>query len=189
MNLLVDVDDTTLDLHTEWIQNRYNVDYKDKLLRKDIKTWNIDKYVKPECGNKIYDYLDDKDLYKNIKPLAGAVEGIQKLRELGHRIIFVTAYFNEQKAKCLHDNGLLKEYPYNDGRWNTCTDVIMANDKSLIKGDLLIDDRYENVKKFGSGIVFAQPWNENLDIDGEFIRTKGWDDIVGYFTWRKNEGY
>lgn len=177
--ILVDADDTTLDLHTEWIQNRYNVDYKDNLLRSMVKTWNIDKYVKPECGRKIYDYLKDKDLYASVKPIEFAVFGVQRLRELGYRVIFVTAYFNEQKVECLHNHGFLKEYPYNDGRWNTATDVIMANDKSLIKGDLLIDDRYENVKSFGSGIVFNQPWNESSP--NHFPRVSTWLDIVNYF--------
>jgi 5'-nucleotidase len=181
MIILVDVDDTVLDLNTEWIQNRYNPDYKDNLSRSQIKTWNIDEYVKPECGMKIYDYLKDKDLYSNIKPILGAVEGVKKLRELKHRVIFVTAYFNEQKVECLHRNGLLNEYPYNDERWNTATDVIMANDKSLIKGDYLIDDRIENLEKFGSGFVFNQPWNNQIC---NFPRFYNWDNIVNYFQWR-----
>lgn len=181
MIILVDVDDVTLDLNTEWLRC-YNKDYDDNLTRSKIKTWALDKYVKKECGRKIYDYLKNKDLYSNIKPVAGAVEGVQKLRDLKHRVIFVTAYFNEQKVKCLHDNGLLREYPYNDGRWNTATDVIMANDKSLIKGDYLIDDRTENLDKFGSGFVFNQPWNQTC----EFPRFYNWEDIVNYFQWRSN---
>ena len=179
MLILVDVDDTTLDLHGEWITNRYNRDYNDNLIRSSVKTWNVDYYVKPECGKKIYDYLKQNNLYSNVKPIDYAVWGIQRLRDLGHRIVFVTAYFNEQKVECLHNNGLLKEYPYNDGRWNTATDVIMANDKSLIKGDILIDDRYENVEKFGSGIIFSQPWNESCG--NKFPRLGGWIDIVNYF--------
>lgn len=175
----VDVDDTTLDLHGEWVTNRYNNDYNDNLTRRDVKTWELHKFVKPECGRKIYDYLNDPDLYKSVKPLPGAIEGIEKIRSLGWRVIFLTAYFNTPKIEALHNYGLLKEYPYNDGRWHTACDVVMANDKTLLKGDMLIDDKTDNIEKFGKGLIFDQPWNQ----DCNFPRVYNWydDNTFKYF--------
>ena len=54
--------------------------------------------------------------------------------------------------------------------------VIVGKDKSMIRGDLLVDDFPKNLDKFISGrtICFAQPWNKEYD---KSIRTNDWDKI------------
>lgn len=177
-----DVDDVALGLTPEWL-SRYNWDWNDNLLSSQITSWNIHKFVKPECGNRIYEYLNDPDLYSHVKPMEGAVKGVEILRQLGYRVIFITAYFNTPKIEALHNHGFLTEYPYNDGRWNTACDVVMANDKSLIKADILIDDKHANLESFGSGLIFDQAWNQ----DSTFPRVYNWNDIVRYFINEKNK--
>ncbi len=179
--ILVDIDDTTLKHKPEWLR-RYNRDYDDNLCPEDILTWNMDKYVKPECGLRIYNYLKDKNLYEHMNPYPDALDGINRIRSLGHRVIFVSAHFDTSKVECLHRHGFLVEFPYNDGRWETATDAALINDKSVIKGDFLIDDRIENVEKYGSGFLFDQPWNRQSDI----YRFSNWNDIASYFEFERN---
>lgn len=52
----VDVDDVCLDLNSVWLED-YNQVYNDNLKTEDITDWIITKFVKPECGNKIFDLL------------------------------------------------------------------------------------------------------------------------------------
>lgn len=179
--ILVDVDDTVLDLMSEWLR-RYNRDWNDNVQKSDVLSWELHKYLKPECGRDIYNYLNDKDLYFSVKPIEGALEGCQRIRDLGYRIVFVTAFFNTPKVEAMHDYGFLKEYPYNDGRWNTCCDMVMANDKTLIKGDCIIDDKVDNIEKFGSGYLFDQPWNKNSNL----LRFTNWDYAAGYFEFERS---
>ncbi|MCJ7984909.1 hypothetical protein MUB16_14170 [Priestia sp. OVL9] len=47
---------------TDW-HNQYNKDYCDSLSVEKLKCWESEKYVKPECGTKIYDYLDQRAFF------------------------------------------------------------------------------------------------------------------------------
>jgi len=175
--ILVDMDDTVANLVETWLE-RYNLLYHDDLKKSDIKSWAIHEYVKPEVGRRIYDLLSTGSIYDDVKPIEGALQGIQTLRDMGHRVVFVTSYFNEQKVFWLQRHGLLIDYPYKDGRWQTARDVIMTNDKNMILGDLLIDDRPDNLENFrGGAILFTQPWNERL-VYPEAGRANNWKEII-----------
>ena len=51
-----------------------------------------------------------------------------------------------------------------------------ATDKSLIRADLIIDDRYKNVMDFvGPCILFDQPWNSHHQ---HHNRAAGWNEVV-----------
>ena len=56
MIILVDVDGVVANLADEWIK-RYNADWDDNLTKEKIKTWGIVEHIKPECGNRIYEYI------------------------------------------------------------------------------------------------------------------------------------
>jgi 5'-nucleotidase len=152
--IAVDVDAVVLDLITKWLA-LYNHDYDDDLKYEDIVEWDISKLVKPECGEKMFDYLHYPNLYTDIQPMPGAIEGVQALRNLGARVIFVTAGINFGKFHRLVELGLLP-----DSQYEAEKDYIVAHDKYLIKADILIDDRDLNIKTFpGWGILMDQPWN------------------------------
>lgn len=148
-----DVDGVLADIMTPWL-GRYNHDWDDNLKLTDIKTWGIDKYVKPECGQKIYGYLKDPTLYDEALPYDGALEFIKNLKEAGHRVVYVTACTPQhlyRKFQWLLDLKLLKNI----------REYITASDKSLVCTDWLVDDSYENTSKFkGQTALIARPWNE-----------------------------
>ncbi len=156
MIIAIDIDSTLADLTTEWLRC-YNQDYGDHLSTGDLKAWSIHTIVKPECGEKIYDYLKDRTFYEPVQPYPGTLEVVRWLRERGHRVIFVTSTPPEGagcKLFWLRKHGFLPE-------GHVAPDYYECYDKSLIRADLLIDDGYHNVEKFpGSSILFTQPWNE-----------------------------
>lgn len=166
MTILLDVDCVVADLMPEWLR-RYNLDYDDNRLLDEITHWDMTKFVKTECGKRIYGYLSIPDLYNRVEPVKGAIEGIDYLRSRGWKIVYVSAGLSQAQAKYdwLLQRGLL----HNEGEY------IAAYDKSLIRGDVLIDDRMDNVRDFpGASILFTQPWNA-------WVRTtrrmNGWSDI------------
>lgn len=172
MNILVDVDDVCADLVSRWL-SLYNEDFNDNLTKADIQSWNIAEYVKPEAAESIYEYLERDDLYDDVHPITGALLGIERLRNMGHRIIFVTTATKGhagKKLEWLQKHGFLSPNKIND------IDYVECADKTLINGDLIIDDRFTTVEKFGDrGILFTQTWNKHKKW---IIRADTWSDII-----------
>lgn len=168
MDILVDVDDTVANLVGSWI-DIYNSDYNDNLKPEMISDWDIGSFTK--IGEKFYDYLDDPNLYDKVEPIPGALRVIKQLKSKGYRIIYVTAYdVTNAKLKWLMEHGFT----------NTKMDYVVAYDKSLINGDILVDDKYNNVKSFSEtnhkpAILYNQKWNEKFDWK---TRANSWDEVL-----------
>lgn len=171
--VLVDVDGVIADLMPEWLRF-YNAEWSDKLRPEDITGWDVIQFVKDECGAGIYGYLGRPDLYDNVKPIDGALSSIHWLRQRGYDVRFVTSGVYESKIMWLGKQGLLLDEYHLSSR-----DVIVAHDKSVIKGDILIDDNIVNCNDFsGKAILFAQPWN-TAPLTGHF-RADNWPDVIQY---------
>lgn len=167
MNILVDIDDVCCDLLSTWL-TYYNKDYDDNLTKEQITDWDTSKFVKPECGVKIFKYLENPSLYDNCKPIPDSLEGISLLREMG-RVIFVTASTNGasgRKFRWLNHNGFDVNF----------SDYVEAVDKTLIIGNIMIDDNYENIRRFsGAGFLFRQPHNKKYFHP---LEIKNWREFI-----------
>jgi 5'-nucleotidase len=173
MVIAIDVDGTIADLVEEWL-HRYNVDYDDDLTPGDITSWDTSQFVKPECGKKIFQYLNDPTLYDDVLPIKDSLEVIAALRSAGHRVFFATATNTNQmvpKMLWLERHGFVNvEYGI------VCKDYIPVQDKSLIRADLLIDDGIHNLEVFvRRKILFSQPWNKS---DSEYPRACSWKSVA-----------
>lgn len=176
MIIACDVDGVIADINTEWLR-RYNFDYDDNVQYDEITAWKMDKFVKPECGKKIFEYLHAPDFYDNVVPYPGALEGLWALREFGHEIVFVTYCVGPKmaaaKIQWMLDHNVIPS-PSHVGM----NDVILAKRKDMIRADMLIDDYDKNLEGFeGRKLLFDQPWNRH---DYELARVKGWGDVVRY---------
>jgi 5'-nucleotidase len=168
----LDLDSTLNTLDTEWF-SIYNKDYNDNLTREDIVRWETHTIVKPECGNKIYDYLLTPKFFRNlgIKPHAKEVtEWLSQYFDL----YIVTAY---HPKTCLDKAEWVEHYlPH-----IPIKNIIFCNFKGLIHTDYLIDDGGHNILDFsennksGLPIVFDAPWNKYLE--NKFIRVYDWLEI------------
>lgn len=180
--IIVDVDGTVADLMPAWI-NRYNNDYQDSLVPDQLISWDVDGYVKPECGKKIFDYLSDKTLYDNVLPITGALTGINALRELGYRVVFGTACnmnMGGRKLQWLADHHFLTLL-----HGTLSYDYIEINDKSLLSGSAfaIIDDAPKNLRGFEQPILFRQPHNHagNPNQPATF-HAADWPDVLRYLS-------
>ena len=158
----VDCDGVCADLTSEWIINRYNNDWNDNLKHEDITDWNVHQFVKPECGLKIYDYLQDPSLYDNVIPIEGAINGVFYLKSLGYRVIFVTHStqgHSGRKFRWLFQHGFIEVED----------DYVECKDKSLVNASYLLDDYVVNVNSFrGQGVLFTP-------------RCDNWTEVCRYF--------
>lgn len=168
---LIDIDGFLADLHTEWLR-RYNEKYNDQLTVRDITDWNIHKFALPECGTSMYDFIEDPSIYDDVEPLMGSLGFVNAL--YGHpsiRTVYVTSSTvgtMGRKYKWLKDNG----FPV------TPKGYIETADKSLIRGDVLVDDYQENLKTFtGNKILFDSYWNRSV-LGGDYFRAYDYNDVM-----------
>lgn len=174
--ILVDVDGTVASLYNVWY-GRYNAEYDDDLTTERVTEWRVHEFVKPECGIKIYNYLSDPDLYDSVQPVDGAVDGVNGLKELGFRVVFLSSGIHPGKADFLRRYKLI-------GKGDD--DIIIAHDKSLIVGDYLIDDAFHNIKSFrhGLGILFGD-YAHNRECNYS-PHAENWKDAVRIVTLLNN---
>jgi 5'-nucleotidase len=177
--ILVDVDGTVARLHDEWYR-RYNNDYNDNLTDEKVTGWSLHKFVKPECGEKIYSYLSDPSLYDNVKPYDGSLFVIKELAKRGYNIVYVSAGISGAVAKY---NWLLRE-KFILTSYQPEAYFIVAFNKSLILGDMLIDDRDKNVMEYPrGGILLDRPYNLATQIDPRLNvkRANSWQKVLNIF--------
>lgn len=152
MNILIDVDDTVCELVKTWLW-LYNRQYNDNLVYENIIDWNIIDFVKPEAKDSLFDLINNQFIYTIVPQIDRALDGVTKLKSMGHRVIFATWAMEEAsgaKYKWLKRNGFLDNQ----------IDYIECKDKSLIRADITLDDNFNYVQKFnGMGVLFRKPWN------------------------------
>ena len=159
----VDVDDVCLDLMSRWL-SKYNYEFNDTVRVRDILGWDIHNFIKPEAHQRIYEYIEDDELFLSAKPVIGSLEVISWLKR-HHRIIYITAH---DPLNCKFT------WLLNNGFIDSVDDLVVAYDKYLIKSTILIDDKYENVNHRDGGWLFTRPWNKKYDFKN---RVKNWYDI------------
>lgn len=165
--IALDVDGPCAMQTDTWLQY-YNEAYNDDLQFNEVTEWNIANLVKPECGSKIYDFLQEPEFYARTKPVPGYQEGVKELRSLGYEITYVTSCplgTADQKFEWV-----LRHDP--DATWH---DVIVAYNKHRITGDVLIDDGPHNLSdSLMKTVRFAMPWNKG---SAAHAHAHGWEDM------------
>lgn len=164
--IALDVDDVVLDLVPNWVRI-YNRDFNNSVRVEDINNWDIGQIVRPEDREAMYSYADGIEIFDTAPPVVDALEGVNLIKSLGHRVIYVTAN-NPFGCKL----PWLIKHKFLEG----IDDLVSAHDKSLVLADYLIDDKYENVIAFkGKSYLFNQPWNKEY---AYYSRVLNWRNII-----------
>lgn len=159
------MDSVICDLMSEW-HRRYNEDYDDNLSVERLKCWDSTKYVKPECGEKIYHYLNEPGLFLNLKEIPHAIEVLERLSKV-HEIIIVTS--SVSTAFLEKEKWVEKHLPF-IGKEN----IIFTHKKEKVYGDLLFDDAPHNLLSFQAtgrlAVAMDYPYNQDVKVP----RVKSW---------------
>lgn len=166
-----DVDGVLCNLMDVWL-HRYNEDYEDSLTPSDIREWDVSLFVRPECGRKIFGYIEDPSIYDDCKPYSGALETVTVLRNY-YNIKFVTAISG-------NTSGVKLNWLFNNGFFVKGDSYVEASDKSRISANILVDDYFNNVFNFvghngaGIGILYSRSWNQLFPYP---IRMDDWESL------------
>lgn len=172
LTLLVDMDDTIEDLTTPWV-NSLNQTHGTSVQKKDINDWNLSIAFPSLSKDQIFAPISTAELWKRVTPLPGAPEYLKKLIDDGHKVVIVTASSHESisfKLKYV----LFEYFPY-----LSMKDVIVASQKQLIKGDVMVDDAPHNLE--GGEyfkILITAPHNRKYNAsENGMVRADHWSDI------------
>ena len=114
------------------------------------------------------------ELFRKLKPIAGAAQTLRRLSENDIRIRIIThrlyiKYFHQQAIDQTIEWLDRYDIPY----WDLC----FMKDKAAVGADLYIDDSPENVKRLRAGdhdtIIFTNSTNRDL----EGLRANNWTEV------------
>lgn len=175
--IAVDVDGVIVDSPQLWFKyllRNYRLKYHTDWFGKDTLPYDLTKLFVIPKGDSGYEWWQSSDLYDYMGARADAKDWIRKLKDDGHKIIFVShAIGNHHSSK---ENFIKKWFPYNDG-------VILTSNKEYVDCDYLIDDCYKNLNVMNSKvkcIKFRLDWKEEEEPNNKFPVAYNWECVYNF---------
>ncbi len=164
MKIEVDIDGVIRDFMGK-LKEVYSREYPEhKLIREDIydlSSWfPIEKEIY-KFGFEIY----ATEIFSEAQIYLGVKEFLKKIYD-NHKLVFISNQSNKNLEKLTVGWIKQNELPYHE--------IIFTKDKSIFKGDYLLDDYTENLKrvdeiKSSIPVCFDRPWNQ--DWKGQRIKS------------------
>lgn len=166
MTIMIDMDGVIRDIITPMC-SLYNqemtkcVNSFPQLRPEDVKAYDVGEtfgLIKEYFGIEPKDFFFkkySKELFLDSKPFNGVSEAIEKLHNMGNKIVIVTWQMSYE-SKMYTLKFLEKNHIYYD-------DICFTRDKEMINGDVLIDDNPEFLEKQPDGVLrvcVRRPYNE-----------------------------
>jgi 5'-nucleotidase len=172
MRLLIDMDDVIADA-VERFLDWYERDFGVRYTKEDLKGTKLHLIVPEEHRKIVKEYPHQPDFFKDLPVIANSKEVVE---ELNNRFeVYIASAAMEFPHSLAHKNRWLDEhFPFI--HWKR---RIFCGDKSVLKGDALIDDHDFNLSVFdGRPIMFSSPHNLN---DSKYERLNSWADAEKLF--------
>lgn len=174
LTILTDLDDVLWDLCGLWI-NELNIRNGTSVHPREVTDWDISKFFPSVSTNRLFEPLHDDRIWHRILPIAGSQRCIQLLMDQGHKIRVVTATHPATVSPKV--SRFLELFPM--FKWE---DIVVASDKSLIHGDVMIDDGTHNLEAMKPNIkhliLFDRPHNSKYDADANGMeRIRTWNQV------------
>jgi 5'(3')-deoxyribonucleotidase len=151
----------------------------------DVKHYSIE-LLYPELGaHKVFEPVLKQGFCLGIRPLPGAVDGIQALREHARVLIVTSPWYSSKFWHYERTQWLMSMFNIQP------TDIIFTSQKHLVRGDSFIDDQVGHVgqwakaNRFRPAFLWAQPYNEGAPLRHNCVRVSNWDAVV---EWAKGFG-
>lgn len=179
MRILIDLDDTLVDMMGKalyYFNNRY---HKERLQLEDLTKWDIPYRNMFEDIWRIPGFFADLPFMDNM-----AQDVLHALKADGHELVIVSAVPTWESCKdkysWCHTNLKIP------GIIDTMEQVVLTRGKRYVSGDCIVDDKPANLKDRKYPIVFDRPWNRHVTApratDWSWVYQRVWDASppVGY---------
>jgi len=158
MRLLIDMDGVCC--HTyQAVADWYNKEYGGGCILAEQKHFLISELCVKAPDGAVKAYFDSPGFFRNLPVRKGCPEVLYRLHKRGHDIVFVTHVPKQSVTGLYEKREWLQEHlPFISPR-----NIIAAQRKELVSGDLLLDDGPENIISFpGITCVFDAPYNREV---------------------------
>ena len=156
MRILIDNDDTIsnfCDVLLADLNKINNTNYT----KKDVTSWNW----LSETFQEPWTPLEKEDFWNRIVVSKDAIDFIEELRKNKNEVYLITAAFPSDTLGIKIRSTISFFNPELINYHN----VIVCYNKSVIEGDIRIDDGIHNLVNNNSvNCLYSQPWNKNIDI-------------------------
>ncbi|GAB1309152.1 5'-3'-deoxyribonucleotidase [Urechidicola sp. KH5] len=168
MTIFIDMDGVMADSykkHVELYNKEFNATFNHKLLIGEV--W---ENVPEEHQSNVKGHCFREHYFSSLEPMKDSIWAIEKLTKK-HDVYVASAAMEYPLSLKEKSEWLDIYFPFIP--WKN---RILCGNKSILKGDLLIDDRARNLENFeGDTILFTA--NHNLNED-RFTRMNNWKEIV-----------
>lgn len=173
MILLIDQDEVLAQFTTRILQ-WWNEDHKTDFKIDDIKEYWLEKTLGQRSAYFIKSCMREPSFFANLDPIHGALEGMKQLHDDGHEVIIASKVpLNAGIGFYGKVEWIRKNLP-----WFDLNNFVGVQRKTLLKGDVLLDDSPNNVKLFQDTgrqvVIFNRPWNQNIP----GLRANSWTQFV-----------
>jgi len=153
LTILCDMDGIIVDLLNHWL-DAIALDHGIRVQPEEIVEWDMAKCGRlRDLGPKIvYGYLQKPGFFRKAPALPGAVAGLKALHDAGHNIVILSSPSGPISAGEKLE-WLAEHLPFLPSK-----QIMLANLKTLVKGDVLIDDHPQTL------LDYSQAWPEALAI-------------------------
>ena len=138
--ILIDMDGIAADLVGKTLR-LYNAEHGTAFTHAHVTDWNFDKCI--PNGKAMFRYFDTPGFFLDLQPLPGMVRALKGLKKAGHELHIAST--PHVRGTCAQDKlAWVDEHIPFIGARNT----ILVRDKTMLKGDVLIDDKPETIEKY-----------------------------------------
>lgn len=168
--VLCDIDDVMWDFVPHMI-NWFNKLSSKEIKVEDFKEWDVGKVIPQSRLDIFWSISTWRIFWDGIEARFGAYKYAQLLNQ-EYKLYFVTA--TRLGVSDYKIDRFLEMF-----NWVKPDQIIACQDKSMIKGDLLIDDAYHQLQNFtGKKLLVTRSWNEVIDTqNNDIMRGYDWSDI------------
>ena len=165
--VLLDMDDVITNCLRSAVKN-YNEENKTDFNYKDCNTWNLEEFLGVDT-EVVLNLFRDPGFFENLTPKKGSIGAINKLiKSTLYDIYIITATSDDDGSELMEKIRWFKKYIPN---FNTKR-IISCRDKYIIRGDVLVDDKVENLDNcspFMQCVLMDSPTNQDCD---KYIRIR-----------------
>ena len=165
--VLLDMDDVITNCLRSAVKN-YNEENGTNFNYKDCDTWNLADFLGTD-RETVLKLFREEGFFENLTPKPGSVGAINKLiKSTLYDIYIITATSDDDGSELVEKIRWFKNYIPN---FDTKR-IISCKDKYIIRGDVLVDDKVENLddcNNYMQCILMDSPTNQDCD---KYIRIR-----------------